>query len=347
VLFSLHLKATMMKVSDPIIFGHAVGPSSPTCSRSTARPARAAGVNPNNGWATSSTRSRGLPPTSAAIEADIAAAYAERPGLAMVDSDKGITNLHVPSDVIVDASMPAMIRTSGQMWNKDGEQQDTKAVIPDAQLRRRLPGRHRRLQGARRLRPDDDGLGAQRRPHGPEGRGVRQPRQDLRDPGRRHRAVVDGRRRADARARGRGRATSGACARPRTPAHPDWVKLAVTRARATGAAGGVLARRARAHDAQLIAKVERYLPGPRHRRASTSRSCPASRRPGYSLERIRRGEDTISVTGNVLRDYLTDLFPILELGTSAKMLSIVPLMNGGGLFETGAGGSAPSTCSSS
>ena len=236
----------------------------------------------------------------------------------MVDSDKGITNLHVPSDVIVDASMPAMIRTSGHMWGPDGEEADTLAVIPDSLLRRRLPGRHRRLPRPRRLRPGHDGLGAQRRPDGPGGRGVRLPRQDLRDPRRRHRPGGQRRRRGAASST---QVEPGdiwrACQTKDAPIR-DWVKLAVTRARATGAPAIFWLDEARAHDANLIAKVEAYLPehdtdGPR-----PSRSWRPAEATAYSLERIRSGEDTISVTGNVLRDYNTDLFPILELGTAPR-----------------------------
>ena len=237
--------------------------------------------------------------------------------------------------------MPAMIRTSGHMWGPDGEEDDTLAVIPDSSLRRHLPGRHRRLPRPRRVRPGDDGLGAQRRADGPGRRGVRLPRQDVRDPDRRHGAR---RRPAPARCCSSTQVSAGdiwrACQTKDVPIR-DWVKLAVTRARATGRAGGVLARRGPGPRRQPDRQGRDLPAGPRHRRASTSGSWRRSRRSALSLERIRRGEDTISVTGNVLRDYLTDLFPIMELGTSAKMLSVVPLINGGGLFETGAGGSAP------
>ena len=228
------------------------------------------------------------------------------------------------------------------MWGPDGE--EARHPRGDPRLARYagdLPGRHRRLPRPRRLRPGDDGLGAQRRPDGPGGRGVRLPRQDLRDPRRRHRAGRRrGRRRAD-RARRRAPATSGAPARPRTSPIRDWVKLAVTRARATGAPGRLLARREPRPRRQPDRQGRRRTSPSTTPTASTSRSWRPAEATAFSLERIRQGEDTISVTGNVLRDYLTDLFPILELGTSAKMLSIVPLINGGGLFETGAGGSAP------
>ena len=332
-----------MKVSDPIIFGHAVRAFFADVFAEHGAALDAAGVNPNNGLAA----------LLAAI-ADAARRRAGRdrgrhrrrpatagPGLAMVDSDRGITNLHVPSDVIVDASMPAMIRTSGQMWNAAGEQQDTKAVIPDSSYAGDLPGRHRRLPGPRRLRPRHDGLGAQRRAHGPEGRGVRLPRQDLRDRRGRHRP---GGRRAPATVLLEHAVEAGDIWRmcqTKDAAIQDWVKLAVTRARATGAPGRLLARRRPGPTTPSSSPRSSATSPTTTPTASTSRSWPPVEATGFSLERIRQGEDTISVTGNVLRDYLTDLFPILELGTSAKMLSIVPLMNGGGLFETGAGGSAP------
>ena len=342
VLFSVHLKATMMKVSDPIIFGHAVQAFFPdvfaAVRRRSSRPRASA---PNDGLGGTARRGSTRCPRAPAIEAAVEPGLADGPALAMVDSDRGITNLHVPTDVIVDASMPAMIRTSGQMWGPDGKEHDTLAVIPDCCYAGDLPGRHRRLPRPRRLRPGHDGLGAQRRPDGAGGRGVRLARQDLRDRRRRHRP----RRRRRRRRRCSSTPSSAgdiwrACQTKDVPIR-DWVKLAVTRARATGAPAVFWLDETRAHDANLIAKVKAYLARARHRRPRHRDPGAGARRSAFSLERIRQGEDTISVTGNVLRDYLTDLFPILELGTSAKMLSIVPLMNGGGLFETGAGGSAP------
>ena len=258
----------------------------------------------------------------------------------MVDSDKGITNLHVPSDVIVDASMPAMIRTSGHMWGPDGEEADTLAVIPDSSYAGiyqvviddcrangafdpatmgSVPNVGLMAQAAEEYGSHDKTFEIAAARHRP----------------RRRR----GRRRASSSTRS-APATSGACARPRTSPIRDWVKLAVTRARATGAPAVFWLDETRAHDANLIAKVKKYLPDHDTDGLTIEIMAPVEA-TAYSLERIRKGEDTISVTGNVLRDYLTDLFPILELGTSAKMLSVVPLINGGGLFETGAGGSAP------
>ena len=342
VLFSLHLKATMMKVSDPIIFGHAVEAFFPQVFAehgAALEPRRASAAN--DGLANLLEAIQSLPDDRrAAIEAGIQQGLADGPALAMVDSDRGITNLHVPSDVIVDASMPAMIRTSGQMWNAAGEPAGRQGRPPRQQLRRHLPGGHRRLPGPRRLRPGHHGLGAQRRAHGPEGRGVRlATTRPSRSP-------------PPARC---GWSTRRAPRSSSTPSRPgdiwrmcqtkdaavqDWVKLAVTRARATGAPAVFWLDETRAHDAQIIEKVRRYLADHETDGLQIEVMAPVDA-IAFSLERIRRGEDTISVTGNVLRDYLTDLFPILELGTSAKMLSIVPLMNGGGLFETGAGGSAP------
>ena len=298
------------------------------------------GVDPDNGVGDMLTRIETLPEAEkAAIKADIQAEYAKRPGLAMVNSDKGITNLHVPSDVIIDASMPAMIRESGKMWGADGKLHDVHRRDPRPLLLDAVPGRHRRLQGAWRLRSEDDGLGAERRPDGAAGRGVRLARQDLRGRhgrngarGRRGRHGPDG-------AEGRDRRRL-----PHVPgqgrADPDWVKLGVRRARLTNTPAVFWLDAKRAHDAQLIAKVEKYLKNEDTKGLDIRILAPVEAMK-FSLERIRKGQDTISVTGNVLRDYLTDLFPIMELGTSAKMLSIVPLLQGGGLFETGAGGSAP------
>jgi isocitrate dehydrogenase len=273
------------------------------------------------------------------IEADIAAEYAVAPGLAMVNSDKGITNLHVPSDVIVDASMPAMIRDSGRMWNAKGELQDTKAVIPD----RCYAGIYQAViddcKGERRVRSGHDGQRAQCRPDGAEGRGIRFARQDLPDRPRRHRARVDESGKVVLEHAVEAGDIWRMCQTKDAPIR-DWVKLAVSRARLSHTPAVFWLDKARAHDAQVLAKVETYLKDHDTNGLDIRVLAPVDAMT-HSLARIRRGEDTISVTGNVLRDYLTDLFPIMELGTSAKMLSIVPLMAGGGLFETGAGGSAP------
>ncbi len=341
VLFSVHLKATMMKVSDPIIFGHVVRAFFPGVFTEHGDALAAAAISPNDGLGALLKAIESLPADQRdAIEAAVKQGLDEGPALAMVDSDKGITNLHVPSDVIVDASMPAMIRTSGQMWNADGGEAGHARGDPGQQLRRHLPGRHRRLPRARRVRPHDHGLGAQRRPDGPGGRGVRHPRQDLRDPDRPAPCAWST---ANGNALLEHAVSAGdiwrACQTKDAPIR-DWVKLAVNRARATGDPAVFWLDETRAHDAQLIAKVREYLAEHDTDGLQIEILAPADA-CAFSLERIRKGEDTISVTGNVLRDYLTDLFPILELGTSAKMLSIVPLMNGGGLFETGAGGSAP------
>jgi isocitrate dehydrogenase len=340
VLFSLHLKATMMKVSDPIIFGHAVKVFFADVFAEHGAVLAEAGADPNNGMGDVLAKLAELPAeTREPIEADIASVLAAGPAIAMVDSDKGITNLHVPSDVIVDASMPAMIRTSGQMWNAAGEQQDTLAVIPDSSYAGVYDVVIEDCKANGAFDPatmgsvPNVGLMAQKA----EEYGSHDKTFEIPTAGTVR--VVDGsgavllEHRVDAGDIWR------ACQTKDDPIR-DWVKLAVTRARATGAPAVFWLDATRAHDAQLIAKVNRYLAdhdvdGLELSIMSPEEAC------AYSLERIRKGDDTISVTGNVLRDYLTDLFPILELGTSAKMLSVVPLMNGGGLFETGAGGSAP------
>jgi isocitrate dehydrogenase len=329
VLFSLHVKATMMKVSDPIIFGHAVrtyfvdvfdrwGDELPS---------------PNNGLGAV------LNAATDEVKAAVEQALADRPDLAMVDSDRGITNLHVPSDVIIDASMPAMIRSSGQMWNADGDQQDTKAVIPDSSYAAlyaetiEFCREHGAFDPTTMGTTPNVGLMAQKA----EEYGSHDKTFEIEAAGTVR--VVD---------------SSGttllehdveagdiwrACQTKDAPI-ADWVRLAVERARATGAPAVFWLDETRAHDAQVLAKVRRYL-----REHDTDglqiEIMPVAEATRFTLARAAAGEDTIAVTGNVLRDYLTDLFPILELGTSAKMLSIVPLMNGGGLFETGAGGSAP------
>ncbi|MGB9345425.1 MAG: NADP-dependent isocitrate dehydrogenase [Ilumatobacteraceae bacterium] len=341
VLFSLHLKATMMKVSDPIIFGHAVEVYFGDVFAKHGDAIAAAGGDPNNGWASVLAAVESMSADQRAdIEADIAAAYAAGPDLAMVDSDRGITNLHVPSDVIVDASMPAMIRTSGQMWNAAGEQQDTKAVIPDSSY----AGVYQAVIDDCRVNGAYDpatmgtvpnvGLMAQKaEEYGSHDK-------TFEAPGNGTIRVVDA---ATGDAVMTQTVATGdifrACQVKDEPIR-DWVRLAVERARAMDAPAVFWLDADRAHDAQLIAKVNQYL-GDHDISGLEIEIIAPEAATQFSIERIRRGEDTISVTGNVLRDYLTDLFPILELGTSAKMLSIVPLLNGGGLFETGAGGSAP------
>ena len=338
VLFSVHLKATMMKVSDPIIFGHVVRAFFPATFATYGATLTEAGLSPNDGWGAILDGLAALP-AGDAIRASFEAELAEGPDLAMVDSARGITNLHVPSDVIVDASMPAMIRTSGHMWGPDGEEADTLAVIPDASY-----------AGIYQVVIDDC------RAHGafdPATMGsvpnvglMAQAAEEYGSHDKTFEIPVDGTVRVTD--------DTGTvvfdvpvsagdifrmCQTKDIPIR-DWVKLAVSRARATGDPAVFWLDRNRAHDANLIAKVEQYLP-----ELDTAgldiEILPPAAAITRSLERIRKGENTISVTGNVLRDYLTDLFPIMELGTSAKMLSVVPLINGGGLFETGAGGSAP------
>ncbi len=340
VLFSLHLKATMMKVSDPIVFGHAVRVFFAAVFDKHGAALERAGANPNNGFGDVLAKLAELPEGERkAIEADIAAAYAAGPALAMVNSDKGITNLHVPSDVIIDASMPPMIRDSGRMWNPAGELQDTKAVVPDSSYAgvyqvviddcRRNGAYDPATMGS----VPNVGLMAQKA----EEYGSHDKTFEIAAAGTVR--VVD----RDGRVLLEHAVEEGDIWRACTvtdAAVRDWVKLAVTRARATGSPAVFWLDADRAHDAQLIAKVKTCL-GEHDTAGLDIRILSPVEATRLSVERIRRGEDTISVTGNVLRDYLTDLFPILEIGTSAKMLSIVPLMNGGGLFETGAGGSAP------
>ncbi|MCH0556929.1 NADP-dependent isocitrate dehydrogenase [Streptomyces sp. MUM 16J] len=338
VLFSVHLKATMMKVSDPIIFGHVVRSFFPKTFAKYAGTLTAAGLTPNDGLGVILKGLDGLP-EGAEIKASFEAELAEGPDLAMVDSDKGITNLHVPSDVIVDASMPAMIRTSGHMWGADGQEHDTLAVIPDSSY----AGVYQAVIEDCRANGAYDpstmgsvpnvGLMAQKaEEYGSHDKTFEIPAAGtvrlvdqagnvvLEQP------VAEG-------------DIFRSCQAKDAPIR-DWVKLAVTRARATGDPAVFWLDENRAHDAQLIAKVKQYLLDHDTEGLDIRILAPVEATK-LSVERIRRGENTISVTGNVLRDYLTDLFPILELGTSAKMLSVVPLMAGGGLFETGAGGSAP------
>jgi len=340
LLFSLHLKATMMKVSDPIIFGHAVRAYfKPVFEKHAATLARL-GVDVKNGFGDLIAKIATLAESErAAIEADIKAVYANGPAIAMVDSDKGITNLHVPSDVIVDASMPAMLREGGKMWNAVGKTQDVKAVIPD----RSYAGIYQavidfcRTHGAFDPRTmgsvPNVGLMAQ----AAEEYGSHDKTFEIKSAGTVR--MVDGSGVTLMEHAVQAGDIWRAC-RVTDAAIRDWVKLAVNRARATQTPAVFWLDSKRSHDAQLLAKVHAYLAlhdtkGLDIRVLEPSAACL------FSLERMKKGLDTISVTGNVLRDYLTDLFPILELGTSAKMLSIVPLMNGGGLFETGAGGSAP------
>ena len=341
VLFSVHLKATMMKVSDPILFGRAVTAYFADVFDRYGEDLASVGADPNDGLASVLTALEKLPAEKReAIEKAITATYDGGPALAMVDSDRGITNLHVPSDVIIDASMPAAIRSSGQMWNAAGELQDTKFVIPDSSYAPLYAETVAFCREHGAFDPTTMGTTPERRADGAEGRGVRQPRQDLRDRRARHRA---GGRRAPAPTLLEHEVAEGdvwrACQTKDAPIR-NWVELAVGRARATGAPAVFWLDETRGHDAQVLAKVRAQL-AELDTDGLTIEILPVAEATRYTLDRARRGEDTISVTGNVLRDYLTDLFPILELGTSAKMLSIVPLMNGGGLFETGAGGSAP------
>ena len=341
VLLSLHLKATMMKVSDPVMFGHAVTVFYKDVFEKHAAALKQAGVNPNLGLGDLYKKIQALPADKRAeIEADIQAVYATRPALAMVDSDKGITNLHVPNDIIVDASMPVVVRESGSMWGPDGKLAATKAMIPDrcyATMYREIMDDCRRngaFNPATMGSVPNVGLMAQQaEEYGSHDKTFFAPAAGA------IRVVDD---------------ASGAtlleqkveegdifrmCQVKDIPIR-DWVKLAVNRARATGWPAIFWLDRNRAHDRQVIAKVERYLKEHDTKGLEIQILAPVEAMK-YTLARVRKGESVISVTGNVLRDYLTDLFPILEIGTSAKMLSIVPLLAGGGLFETGAGGSAP------
>ncbi len=340
VLFSIHLKATMMKVSDPKIFGHAVWVFFKDVFDKYGAVFEKLGVDPDNGLGDLYAKIKTLPDDQrAAIEADIQAVYKKRPAMAMVNSDKGITNLHVPSDVIIDASLPPVIRDSGKMWGPDGKLQDIKAVIPDSSY---APVYHEVVEFCKKHGAFDPrtmgsipnvGLMAQ----AAEEYGSHD--KTFKAPGGGTIRVV---------------ATSGKTLLEHTVEEgdiwrmcqvkdapiQDWVKLTVNRAKATGAPAVFWLDKNRAHDAELIKKVNRYLLNHDTKGLDIRTMSPAEA-TRFSLDRIKEGKDTISVTGNVLRDYLTDLFPILEIGTSAKVLSIVPLLNGGGLFETGAGGSAP------
>jgi isocitrate dehydrogenase len=340
VLLSLHLKATMMKISDPVMFGHAVTVYYKDVFQKHAALFKTLGVNPSNGLGDVYDKIKSLPAAQKAeVEADIQAVYKTRPALAMVDSDKGITNLHVPNDIIVDASMPVVVRESGKMWGPDGKLHDTKAMIPDrcyATTYREMIENCKKfgaLNPATMGSVPNVGLMAQKaEEYGSHDK-------TFFAPGNGKIRIVD---------------ASGAILQEQSveegdifrgcqakdAAIRDWVKLAVNRAKATGAPAVFWLDKNRAHDVQIIAKIEKYLPE-NDPKGLDIRILPPVEAIRFSLDRIREGKDTISVTGNALRDYLTDLFPILEIGTSAKMLSIVPLLAGGGLFETGAGGSAP------
>ncbi len=340
ILFSIHMKATMMKVSDPIIFGHAVKVYFKKVFEKYADVLEELGVDPNNGLGDLISKIETLPADQkAAIEADLTACYTEGPDLAMVNSDKGITNLHVPSDVIIDASMPAMIRTSGQMWNKHNETQDCKAVIPDSsyaglyQETIDFCKEHGAFDPKTMGSVPNVGLMAQKA----EEYGSHDKTFEITADGRV--SVVDSSGNVLLSHEVEAGDIWRMCQVKDAPIQ-DWVKLAVSRARDTGSPAVFWLDKDRAHDSELINKVNEYLPHHDTEGLEIHIMSPVEATK-FTLQRAKAGQDTISVTGNVLRDYLTDLFPILELGTSAKMLSIVPLMAGGGLFETGAGGSAP------
>ncbi|MEL6670573.1 MAG: NADP-dependent isocitrate dehydrogenase [Bacteroidota bacterium] len=340
ILFSLHMKATMMKVSDPIIFGHAVRVFFADVFEKHGAVLEELGVDVNNGFGDLLSKIGSLPADQkAAIEADIEAAYANGPDLAMVNSDKGITNLHVPSDVIIDASMPAMIRTSGCMWNKAGDTQDTKAVIPDSSYAGIYEETIQFCKKNGAFDPTTMGTV-------PNVGLMAQKAEEYGSHDKTFELAADGVVRvvnAAGTALIEHEVEAGdiwrMCQVKDAPVQ-DWVKLAVSRARATDTPVVFWLNEDRAHDAELIKKVNAYLPNHDTSGLEIHIMSPV-KATAFTLERTKAGKDTISATGNVLRDYLTDLFPILELGTSAKMLSIVPLMAGGGLFETGAGGSAP------
>ncbi len=338
VLFSVHLKATMMKVSDPIVFGHAVQAFFPTLFEQYGEQLAAAGISPNDGLGALMSSLDQLP-DGEAIKASVEQGLAEGPRMAMVDDRKGITNLHVPSDVIIDASMPAMIRIGGHMWGPDGQEDDCLAVIPDSSYAGVYAAVIEDCRANGAYDPSTMGsvpnvglMARKAEEYGSHDKTFEIPAA----------GTVEVR-------SGAGEVLTSHVVEPgdiwracQTKDEPirDWVKLAVTRARASGSPAVFWLDETRAHDANLVKKVNAYLPEHDTDGLTIEVMAPAEATT-YSVERIRRGEDTISVTGNVLRDYNTDLFPILEVGTSAKMLSIVPLMNGGGLFETGAGGSAP------
>ena len=340
LLLSLHLKATMMKVSDPVMFGHAVTVYYKDVFEKHAVVIKELGVNVNNGLGDLYAKIQKLPESQrAVIEADINAVYATQPSLAMVDSDKGITNLHVPNDIIVDASMPVVVRDSGKMWGADGKLHDTKAMIPDrcyATMYQAIiedckkhgafdPATIGSVPNVGLMAQQAEEYGSHNKTFIASGTGTIR--------------VVDDAGRTLQEQKVEEGDIFRMCQAKDAPVR-DWVKLAVNRARITGAPAIFWLDSNRAHDAQIIKKVNQYL-GDHDTAGLDIRILTPVEAMRFSLDRIRAGKDTISVTGNVLRDYLTDLFPIIELGTSAKMLSVVPLMNGGGLFETGAGGSAP------
>jgi isocitrate dehydrogenase len=341
LLLSLHLKATMMKVSDPVMFGHAVTVFYKDVFEKHAAVFKELGVNPSNGLGDVYAKIQSLPEAKKAeIEADIKAVYAKRPPLAMVDSDKGITNLHVPNDIIVDASMPVVVRESGKMWGPDGKLHDTKAMIPDRCYATAYKEIFEDCKKKGALNPATMGTV-------PNVGLMAQKAEEYGSHDKTFIATASGTIRVVADATGETLLSQQVerddifrmCQAKDIPIR-DWVKLAVTRAKAMQAPAVFWLDRKRAHDAQVILKVEKYLA--EHDTAGLDiRILAPVEAMSFSLARMRDGKDTISVTGNVLRDYLTDLFPILEIGTSAKMLSIVPLLAGGGLFETGAGGSAP------
>jgi len=340
VLFSLHVKATMMKIADPIVFGHVVSVFFADVVEKHAATLKKLGVNLNNGFGDLLTKIETLPePEKKAIKDDIAAEYAKRPALAMVNSDKGITGLHVPSDFIIDATIPAMIRESGRMWGPDGKLHDTKAVVPDRAYARLFQAVIEDCKAHGAFDPKtmgsvpNVGLMAQKA----EEYGSHDKTFEISTAGT-VRVVTD-----DGKVLLERPVETGdifrMCEAKDAPIQ-DWVKLGVRRARLTGTPAVFWLDAKRAHDAQVIAKVEKYLKNEDTAGLDIRILAPVDAIK-FSLERIRKGQDTISVTGNILRDYLTDLFPIMELGTSSKMLSIVPLLAGGGMFETGAGGSAP------
>ncbi|MFC0604562.1 NADP-dependent isocitrate dehydrogenase [Winogradskyella pulchriflava] len=340
VLMSLHMKATMMKVSDPIIFGHVVRTYFKSLFEKHATTFKEIGVDVNNGFGNLLENLEELPTAKREeIEADIKTALENGPDLAMVNSDNGITNLHVPSDVIIDASMPAMIRTSGQMWNAEGKQQDTKAIIPDSSYAGVYIAtidfckKHGAFDPTTMGTVPNVGLMAQKA----EEYGSHDKTFEIASNGKVEVIVASG---SVLLSHAVETGDIWRMCQVKDAPIQDWIKLAVTRARASQTPAVFWLDKNRAHDAELIKKVNQYLPNHDTTGLDIRILSPIDA-TNFTLERIKDGKDTISVTGNVLRDYLTDLFPILEVGTSAKMLSIVPLMNGGGLFETGAGGSAP------
>ena len=340
VLFSLHMKATMMKVSDPIIFGHAVTVFFKDVFDKHGTELEKLGVDVNNGFGDLIGKINSLPESQkSAIELDIKNCFENGPGLAMVDSDKGITNLHVPSDVIIDASMPAMIRTSGQMWNSKGKLQDTKAVIPDSSYAGIYEAtitfckEHGAFDPTTMGTVPNVGLMAQKA----EEYGSHDKTFEIQENGTVQVITSSGEVLMEHKVE---KGDIWRMCQVKDAPVQDWIKLAVNRAKATNVPAIFWLDKNRAHDTQIIEKINKYLPTLDTTGLDIQIMSPKDATL-YTLDRVKKGLDTISVTGNVLRDFLTDLFPILELGTSAKMLSIVPLMNGGGLFETGAGGSAP------